>query len=319
MTGSRRDRDAVLVTGADLAPEALRVLDGYDVVYAGAKPTEEDLVRLCADRQPVAIVVRYGKVTARVMDASPRLRVISKHGTGIDSIDTAAAAARDIAVRAAAGANAPAVAEHTWALILACAKDVVGLDGRMRAGHWDKATHKSLELRGRTLGLLGLGAIGRRVAEAGLAFGMRVVAHDPFVMEGPPGVVLLGRDAVLGEADVLSLHCPMTPENARLVNRETIARMREGAILVNTARGGLVDEDDLAEALRSGKLRAAGLDTFAAEPVAGRHPFADLPNVVLSPHVGGVTADAYVSMGTAAARNVVLVLSATEAGRAPAR
>src|SRR5512138_1201211 len=155
------------------------------------------------------MIVRYGKVNARVMDASPRLRVISKHGAGTDSIDSKAAVARNIAVRAAAGANAAAVAEHTWALILACAKSVVTLDGRMRLGHWDKATHKSLELKGRTLGLIGLGAIGRRVALAAQAFEMKVIAHDPFVKEAPAGVALLGRDEILAQADVVSLHCPL--------------------------------------------------------------------------------------------------------------
>src|SRR5512138_3531947 len=145
------------------------------------------------------MIVRYGKVNARVMDASPRLRVISKHGAGTDSIDAKAAATRNIAVRAAAGANAPAVAEHAWALILACAKSVVTLDGRMRAGHWDKARHKSLELKGRTLGLVGLGAIGRRVAVTGLSFEMRVLAHDPFVKDAPAGVTLVDRDQLLAE------------------------------------------------------------------------------------------------------------------------
>lgn len=319
MSAAQAGREVILVTGADLAPEALKILSDYEVVYAGAKPTEDDVARLCAERQPVAIIVRYGKVTARVMDASKRLRVISKHGTGIDTIDTAAAAQRNIAVRAAVGANAAAVAEHTWALILACAKNVVGLDGRMRAGYWDKATHKSLELRGKTLGLIGLGAIGRRAAETGHSFGMCVIAHDPFVQEAPAGVVLLDRDGVIAGADVLSLHCPMTPENAKMINRETIARMKDGAILVNTARGGLVDEDALAEALRAGKLRAAGLDSFAAEPVVGRHPFSELPNVILSPHIGGVTSDAYVSMGTAAARNILQVLGASDAAQAQAR
>ncbi len=302
-------RSRVLVSGAEIAPAALELLRDFEVVFAGAFPTEDDLVRLCNEHQPIAIILRYGKITGRVMDASRNLRVVSKHGAGIDSIDVKAAAARNIAVRAAAGANAPAVAEHAWALILACAKSVTGLDARMRAGHWDKARHKSLELKGRTLGLVGLGAIGRRVALAGLAFEMRVLAHDPVVTEAPAGVTLTHRDRVIAEADVLSLHCPMTADNAKMVDRATIARMRDGAILINTARGGLVDEEALADALRSGKIRAAGLDTFATEPVVGRHPLSEFPQVVLSPHIGGVTTDAFVAMGTGAARNVLAVLA----------
>jgi len=302
-------RDVVLVTGADLAEQAVGLLAGFDIVYAGRTPDEDCLVALCRQHQPVAIIVRYGRITARVIDAASRLRVISKHGTGIDTIDRDAAAARGIAVKAAVGANAPAVAEHTWALILACAKDVSTLDRRMHDGHWDKATHKSLELRGRTLGLVGLGAIGARVAAVGRAMDMRVIAHDPFATTAPDGVELQPLADVIAGADVLSLHCPLTQDNAGMLNAVTLATMRPGAIVVNTARGGLIDEAALAGALRSGALRAAGLDSFQVEPFAAGHPFTALPNVILSPHIGGVTSDAYVGMGTAAARNVLAVLA----------
>ena len=298
----------ILITGADLAEQAVELLAGFDIVYAGKTPDEDTLVALCREHQPVAIIVRYGRITPRVIDASPRLRVISKHGTGIDTIDKDAAAARGIAVKAAVGANAPAVAEHTWALILACAKDVATLDRRMHGGHWDKATHKSLELRGRTLGLVGLGAIGARVAAVGRAMDMRVIAHDPFATSAPEGVELLPLADVIAQSDVLSLHCPLTKDNANMLNAQTLATMRPGAIVVNTARGGLIDEAALAGALKSGALRAAGLDSFQVEPFAPGHPFTDIPNVILSPHIGGVTSDAYVGMGTAAARNVLAVL-----------
>lgn len=301
-------RDVVLVTGSDLAEQAVALLSGFDIVYAGKTPDEDCLVDLCRQHEPVAIIVRYGRITARVIDASPRLRVISKHGTGIDTIDKDAASARGIPVKAAVGANAPAVAEHTWALILACAKDVSTLDRRMHDGHWDKATHKSLELRGRTLGLVGLGAIGARVAAVGRAMDMRVIAHDPFATTAPEGVELLPLADVIAQADVLSLHCPLTQDNANMLNAASLATMRPGAIVVNTARGGLIDETALAEALTSGALRAAGLDSFQVEPFAAGHPFAGIPNVILSPHIGGVTSDAYVGMGTAAARNVLAVL-----------
>jgi len=306
-------KEVVIVTGVDLAPQAIEILRDFQLVYAGAKPTEEDMVRLVQQHLPVAIIVRYGGVSARVMDAAPGLRVISKHGTGIDTIDSRAAQERGIAVRAAAGANAPAVAEHTWALVFACAKNVVGLDGRMRAGHWDKSTHKSLELQGRTIGLVGLGAIGRRVAATALSLGMRVIAHDPYAKEAPAGVQLADLDAVFAQADVLSLHCPLTAENRHMINAQSIARMKDGAILVNTARGGLVDEQALVAALASGKLRAAGLDSFEKEPFAAPHPLQQVGNVVLSPHIGGVTEDAYIAMGTGAADNVLAVLEAEQA------
>jgi D-3-phosphoglycerate dehydrogenase len=306
--GATVHKPVVLVTAADLAPQALDMLADFEVVFAGKQPTEDDIVALCGRHKPVAIIVRYGKVNARIMDAAGNLQVISKHGSGIDVIDQEAAAARGIAVRAAVGANAAAVAEHAWALILACAKAVPQLDARMRAGHWDKATHKSVELDGRTLGLVGLGAIGRRTAAIGLAFGMKVLAFDPYAKEAPAGVQLVSLDTLYAQSDVVSLHCPLTAENRRMLYRDTLNRFKPGAILVNTARGGLIDEAALAEALASGQLRAAGLDSFEVEPMTTPHPFQGIGNVILSPHIGGVSDAAYVNMGKGAAANVLAVI-----------
>lgn len=305
---------AILVTGADLAPEAQTLLADFELVYAGRAPSEDDLVALCTKHQPIAIIVRYGRITARVIRACRSLRVISKHGSGIDTIDLQAAEARGIAVRAAAGSNAAAVAEHAWALILACAKSLPQLNTRMHGGHWDKAAHKSLELRGKTLGLIGIGAIGSRVARIGAALGMRVIAHDPFVRETPPEAVLCPLEQVLSDSDVLSLHCPLTEKTKNLINRETLARMRDGAILVNTARGGLVEEAALREALECGRLRAAGLDTFAHEPPPPELPLRGVANAILTPHIGGVTSESYRNMGLAAAQNVLAVLEGTKEG-----
>jgi D-3-phosphoglycerate dehydrogenase len=300
---------AILVTGADLAPQALALLDGHEVIYAGKTPTEDDLVALCGAHDPVAIIVRYGKVGAAVMDAAPSLRVISKHGSGTDTIDKAAAQARGIEVVAAVGANAAAVAEQALALLLACAKSVVALDARMHAGHWDKATHKSLELGGRTVGLVGLGAIGLRFARMADALGMRVIGFDPFAKDLPPYVESVDLDTIWRDADAISLHCPLTETNRGFVNAATLALCRRGVILVNTARGGLIDEADLLAAVRSGQVAAAGLDSFAVEPMTAGHPFQGEKNFVLSPHIGGVTGDAYVNMGVGAAKNLLQVLA----------
>ena len=302
-------RPVFLVTGADLATEALALLGDFEVVYAGAKPTEADLIALCRQHDPVAIIVRYGRVGAAVMDAAPGLRVISKHGSGTDTIDKVAAAARGIAVVAAAGANAAAVAEHALALLLACAKSVVALDARMHAGHWDKATHKSIELEGRTLGLIGLGAIGLRLARMADAMGMRVIGFDPFAKNLPAQVEAVDLETIWRESDAISLHCPLTADNAGLVNARTLAACKPGVILVNTARGGLIDEAALLAALRSGQVGSAGLDSFAVEPMTAPHPFHGEPRITLSPHIGGVTADAYVKMGVGAARNALAVLN----------
>ena len=237
-----RDKPVILVTGADLAPQALDLLGEYEIVFAGKAPLPADILALARQSNPVAIIVRYGAVTGDVMDAAPALKVISKHGSGTDTIDKDAAAARGIEVTAAAGANAAAVAEQALALLLACAKSVVQLDRRMHGGHWDKATHKSLELEGRTIGVIGLGAIGLRFARMADALGMRVLGFDPFAKGLPAYVQLSGLEAVWRQSDAISLHCPLTPENRNMINATTLAQCKKGLILVNTARGGLVDE-----------------------------------------------------------------------------
>lgn len=304
-------RRTIVVTGADLAPQALALLQDFEIVYAGKTPQEPDLVALCRQHDPVAIIVRYGKVGAAVMDAAPSLRVISKHGSGTDTIDKDAARARGIEVRAAVGANAAAVAEQALALLLSCAKSVVQLDARMHAGHWDKATHKSVELHGRTIGLVGLGAIGQRFARMCDAMGMKVLGFDPYARNLPEFIRPVDLATLWRESDAISLHCPLTPENQNLVNAQALATCKRGVLLVNTARGGLIDEAALLDAVRSGQVAAAGLDSFAVEPMAAPHPFHGEPRIVLSPHIGGVTVDAYVNMGVGAAQNVLAVLAET--------
>lgn len=302
-------RSAILVTAADLAPQALDLLKDFRIIYAGKTPTEDDIVALCKSHDPIGIIVRYGKVGSAAMDAAPSLRVISKHGSGTDTIDKSAAKARGIEVVAAVGANASAVAEQAVALLLACAKSVVQLDARMHQGFWDKATHKSVELDGRTVGVIGLGAIGQRFAKVAHAMGMRVVGYDPYAKDLPDYVERVGLETIWQEADAISLHCPLTPENANLLNERTLAACKKGVLIVNTARGGLIDENALLAAVRSGQVGSAGLDSFAVEPMTAGHPFQGQERITLSPHVGGVTADAYVKMGVAAAINALQVIN----------
>lgn len=318
MNTAATDKPALVVTAADLAPEALALLQEFNIVFAGKTPTEEEVVALCRDHNPVAIIVRYSKVGAAAMDAAPALRVISKHGSGTDTIDKGAAAERGVQVVAAVGVNAAAVAEQALALLLACAKSVIGLDGRMRSGHWDKSSHKSLELGGKTIGLIGLGAIGRRMAAMAHGMDMRVIGFDPYAKDLPDYVHSVALDAIWREADVVSLHCPLTDENRGMVNTQTLAQCKPGVILVNTARGGLVDEDALLAAVRSGHVRAAGLDSFSVEPMTAGHPFQQEPRIILSPHIGGVTSAAYINMGVAAARNVLDVLAERSRTTSPA-
>jgi D-3-phosphoglycerate dehydrogenase len=302
-------KPVILVTAADLAPQALALLQDFEIVFAGRAPQVTDLVALARAHDPVAIIVRYSQVTAEVMDAAPSLKVISKHGSGTDTIDKVAAASRGIAVTAAVGANAAAVAEQAMALLLACAKSVVKLNERMHHGHWDKATHKSVELAGRTVGVVGLGNIGRRFARMAAAMDMRVIGYDPFAQELPEFITSVDLETLWRESDAISLHCPLTEDNRRLLNAQTLARCKPGVIVVNTGRGGLVDEPALLDALASGQVAMAGLDAFAQEPTPPGHAFFGHSQLVLSPHIGGVTSDAYVNMGVAAARNTLAVLA----------
>jgi D-3-phosphoglycerate dehydrogenase len=309
VTAAANKKPVLLVTGADLAKQALALLGDFEVVYAGKTPSEQDIVDLCKAHDPVAIIVRYSKVGAAAMDAAPSLKVISKHGSGTDTIDKAAAKARGIEVVAAVGANAAAVAEQALALLLACAKSVVKLDRRMHAGHWDKATHKSVELEGRTVGVVGLGAIGQRFARMADAMGMRVLGFDPYAKNLPAYIEPADLETIWREADAISLHCPLTDDNRNLLDAQTLAKCKRGVIVVNTARGGLIDEAALLDAVRSGQVMAAGLDSFQVEPMTAPHPFHGVEGIVLAPHIGGVTSDAYVKMGVAAAKNALAVVN----------
>lgn len=297
-------RHKILVTGADLAAQALQALQDYEVIYTGALPTEAQLIALVKAHDPIGIIVRYGRITRSVIEHARGLKVISKHGSGIDTIDVAAAKDNGIVVRAAAGANAAAVAEHALGLLLACAKSIAQQNARMHGGHWDKARHKSIELRAKTIGLIGLGSIGRKMAAMCRAMQLNVIAYDPFVTHDD-NLALVPLEQIWSEADFISLHCPLSEENRHLINAGTLAACRKGVILINTARGGLVDEVALLAAVQSGQVFAAGLDSFAQEPPAKDHVFFGEPQIILSPHVGGVTGQAYIDMGVAAAENLL--------------
>lgn len=166
----------------------------------------------------------------------------------------------------------------------------------------------SRKLAGHTLGVVGLGAIGRKVAAMGVALGMRVIGYDPYVTELPPGVTASPLHSLFQSSDVVSLHCPLTTENRNMINRNTLGLFREGAILINTARGGLIEESALVHALLEGRLRSAGLDSFANEPLPAEHIFRGVPNLIMTPHVGSLTSDTYKSMGVACAHNILGVL-----------
>jgi D-3-phosphoglycerate dehydrogenase / 2-oxoglutarate reductase len=302
----------IIVTAASLHPDAVALLRDFKLVYADVRADEATLAELCAREQPVAILVRYGRVSEKVIDAAGAgLRVISKHGVGTDNIDKAAAADRGIPVLAALGSNSQAVAEHTIALMLACARRVTWLDSRMRAGHWDKEGYAGLELQGSTLGLIGVGSIGRRVGLVAAALGMQVLVHDPYAKHEdlPQNARQAGVEEVLRNSDIVSLHCPLTADTRALLNRERLGWMQPGAILVNTARAELIDEEALLEALHQNRI-FAGIDCFMEEPPRLDEPLLSAPNVVLTPHIGGTTTAAFRAMGVGAAQHILDSLSA---------
>lgn len=243
-----------------------------------------------------AIITGTDELTAEVIAAAPRLKVIAKHGVGLDTVDVEAAEARGVLVRATAGAMHDSVADLALALVLALARDVVGAHAGVAAGAWRPTT--GIELRGRTMGIVGIGRIGREVAHRAQAFGLEVCAHDPYPDEAwarERGVALVGLDELLERSDIVSLHAPGGADGP-LLGAMQLGRMRAGALLVNTSRGSLVDEEALAAALAAGRLGGAGLDVFAAEPPRDS-PLLGLANVVLTPHVGGRTREAQRRMG----------------------
>jgi D-3-phosphoglycerate dehydrogenase len=245
------------------------------------------------------------QVTPDLLAAAPNLRIVARAGTGVDNIDVAAASARGILVVNAPGANSISVAEHACALMLALARAVPAADRAMKQGKWEKKRFLGTELRGKTLGIVGFGHIGQEVAPRARAFGMRVVAHDPFiaqeVAEGM-GVELLSLDEICAVADFLTLHLPSTAETRHLFNDERFARVKPGLRIINTARGDLMDEAALRRAIETGIVAGAALDVFATEP-PGDWTLAQLPQVVATPHIAASTEEAQEQVGldTAAA------------------
>jgi D-3-phosphoglycerate dehydrogenase len=309
----------VIMTAPRLATEAVAVIEaaGGRLHYMRPYPSAGELAALAAELNPVAILSRQGPVDAAVMDAAPGLRVVARHGVGVEDVDLAAAAARGIIVARAPGSNTRAVAEHTLALILALAKDLRPLSAHVGGGGWRLATTKVRDVAGLRLGLVGCGAIGRAVAGLATAFGMRVAGFDPGGAEAP-GIVRVERLADLWpQSDVLSLHLPFMPSTRHIVDAAAIAALPAGAIVINTARGGLIDEAALLAALDSGQVAGAGLDVFETEPPAADDRLRGHSRVIATPHVAGVTDGSLVTMGVMAAECIAAVLrgQAVPAGR----
>ncbi len=263
-----------------------------------------------------ALIVRSRtKVTREVLERAVRLKVVGRAGVGVDNIDLEAARARGVMVVNAPQATTEAVAEHTIALLFAVARSIPQADASMKQGKWEKKRFVGVELAGRTLGLIGIGRIGAAVARRARGLGMQVVAYDPYL--NPEAIRERGAEPVASledlyaRADVVSVHVPLTEETRGLVGRDAFARMKEGVILLCTARGGVVDEEALLEALESGKVYGAGLDVFAQEP-PGATPLVTHPRVVATPHIAAQTREAQARVALDIAQEVWAALTGGE-------
>jgi D-3-phosphoglycerate dehydrogenase len=283
--------------------EHFRSQAGWNIIVSNPKEYAQHLAE--AD----ALLVRSAvQVSKEVLEKSPKLRVIGRAGVGVDNVDLDAATAAGVLVMNTPGGNAISVAEHTLALMLAMARRIPQADASTRGGKWEKKKFLGSELRGKTLGIIGLGSIGREVVKRARAFEMRVVAHDPYVtsaIAADLGVELLDLAALYAQSDYLTLHVAATPETQGMLGSAAFAQMKDGVRIVNCARGELVDECALAEAIASGKVAGAALDVFAVEPPPAGFPLFAANGVVATPHIGGSTEEAQEIVGVRIAEQVV--------------
>lgn len=303
-----------ILIASQIAPEALATLQARHDVRIALGASEADLSAAAVDRE--AIVFRSGVSIGPGVLAAPDLRLLVRAGSGLDNLDLATVRERGIELVRIPGPGAQAVAELTFGLMIALARSIVLADRHLRNAHWAKSELVGYNLRGKRLGVVGLGSIGTRVATLGLAWGMRpigVVAHPSEERArsfAAQGVDLADLDRVLEESDFISLHVPLDDATRGMIGADQLARIKPGAFLVNIARGGVVDEAALLGALQpGGRLRGAALDVHVAEGEGRRSPLADLPNVVLTPHIGAQTIDAQEEIG----REVVAIIDRFDA------
>lgn len=303
-----------ILIASQIAPEALATLEARHDVRIALGASEADLSAAAVDRE--AIVFRSGVSIGPGVLAAPDLRLLVRAGSGLDNLDLATVRERGIELVRIPGPGAQAVAELTFGLMIALARSIVLADRHLRNAHWAKSELVGYNLRGKRLGVVGLGSIGTRVATLGLAWGMRpigVVAHPSEERArsfAAQGVDLADLDRVLEESDFISLHVPLDDATRGMIGADQLARIKPGAFLVNIARGGVVDEAALLGALQpGGRLRGAALDVHVAEGEGRRSPLADLPNVVLTPHIGAQTIDAQEEIG----REVVAIIDRFDA------
>lgn len=265
-------------------------------------------------RDADGLVIRLGRCSKRVIENSPRLRVVARTGIGYDTVDIAAATARGIPVVVTPGANVHSVAEHALALIMALSKNLVEAHCEVYRDNWEiRNAGKGFELAGKLVGIVGMGPIGRDTAKLCLAIGMRVAIYDPFFtrdqVEAQGAVWYEKLDDLLRDSDIVSIHMPLVDATRDLIARRELEMMKKTALMINCSRGGIVNEEDLSQVLREGRIAGAGIDVYTQEPPPAEHPLRNCPNIILSPHAAAQTREAVVKMGEMCSAGCIAILS----------
>ncbi len=303
-----------ILVAEPLARQGVELLRAHHEVDEKLNLTPEQLCEVIGDYD--ALLVRSQvKVTPEIVAAATRLVVIGRAGVGVDNVDLEAATRAGIVVVNAPTGNTISAAEHTIGLMLALARKIAAADASMRRGEWKRSAYAGVELRGRTLGIIGLGKIGQTVAERARAFEMNVIGHDPFVtaeQAGLKGIALVGIDTIVEKSDVITVHVPLNKATRGMIGAEQLAKMKPGAMLINVARGGVYDEAAVAQALAEGRIAGAAFDVYEKEPPVDS-PLLTAPNTVLTPHLGASTAEAQVRVAEEACEQVIEILDGRSA------
>ncbi len=303
------NKKKVLISSTSHHPDQIKYLESEGAVVKIIPDRVNDLF-FSEVRDSDALIVGLPPITRQVMEKAPRVVVVARHGVGYDSVDVPTATELGIVVTNTPGVNADAVAEFTYGAILAMVRQIPQGLAEMKKGGWRPPQYWGMDLRGKTLGIIGLGRIGSRVSKIGRAFGMKVLACDPYIGERDfqdAGAQPVSRDQVVSQADFLTLHTPLTEETRKMIGQQELARMKRTAYLVNTSRGGVVDDDALIEALDKGMITAAAIDVFEEEPPEDRR-VVEHPKVLATPHLAGLTTEAMYRMFMGASEQVVLAL-----------
>lgn len=288
------------------AIDLLEAADGITITAPGNMSREETMAAIpTAD----ALIIRSAtKVDAAMLAAAPQLKVIARAGVGVDNVDLEAATARGVAVMNTPDGNTISTAEYTFGLMLALARHIPRSYNYLQEGRWDRKAFTGVELRGKTLGIVGFGRIGQAVAKRAIAFEMRPIAHDPFIpaeVAENMGVALVDMDTLYAESDFITLHSVITDETREMICAESLAKMKPGVRIINAARGALINDADLAAAIKNGHVAGAALDVYLQEPPPPDHPLIGLQNVIHTPHLAASTSDAQVQVGVDAAQEVL--------------